>query len=308
MKKRILALAFMALPFTAAQAKPDLTGLSKDVQIMTGILQTALKQQMDRQGTQIRDIDASYFAGQGVVFEMGTNHGRWNFSFDFGDLLAGLPVPVPPAPPVGSEIEVDVFSFDDHESIREFTEEAMEHAHHALREAKERLRDLKEDERELGWEAREIARRKKDIDFEMRRADKDRKKDLQERLRELEKEEQELKKKQAEVNKYAENLEKETKEKQAKQQAAKEKQQKRFLASFEGTIADSLCRYGAGLKSLPNNEKINFVLKGIGAVKDNRRNVKQDRVYVFNNKDVKDCVTGKLDGNKLLTRANVYMF
>lgn len=125
---------------------------------------------------------------------------------------------------------------------------------------------------------------------------------------ELQQEQAELEIKRAEIATYAEELE-------AKEKAAREKQQaeeaasiKRFLAAFEATVAETLCSYGGGLRDLPDSEKVNFVLTDFGERKTTRGRDKMDKVYVFSNKDIMDCVADKMDENKLLERADTYMF
>mgnify|MGYP000076608708 CR=1 FL=1 len=77
------------------------------------------------------------------------------------------------------------------------------------------------------------------------------------------------------------------------------------MAGFEESVGDMLCKYGAGIKALPKDENVSFVLSKFGST-DSRS--KQDKIYVFQHKDIQDCVRDKIDANKLLSQANTYMF
>ena len=123
---------------------------------------------------------------------------------------------------------------------------------------------------------------------------------------ELKTELDELKKRQEEVTKYAKEIELEQKEQSEKRNAARNKQYKQFLAKFEDNIGSILCRYGAGIKEMPGDEHVTFVLPGF--VKDNRGKSAKDRIYVFRNSDIQSCVRDGIDVSQLLGKANIYSF
>lgn len=183
--------------------------------------------------------------------------------------------------------------------------EMAEGVQDAMREARDRLRELREREREFSWEKREYERRKRDLEFEKRNADQDRKKQIEQQSEELEAELAKLKSKQAEVSEYAKQLEQEQKAKNAERQAAKREEYKRFLAGFEESVGDMLCKYGAGIKALPKDENVSFVLNKFGSEGSRK---KQDKIYVFQHKDIEDCVRDKITPDTLLSQSNTYMF
>ncbi len=304
MKKSIIALFIASLGLTQAQAKTDLPELSKELEIMTGIMQTALRQNNSRSGIRFRSIDATYLAKQGVVFEISTsNSGVWQF--DLGNVLSGISVPTPPEPPVAISGDGGNWVVEVDDEWVELAEQLAHGAQDAMRDARDKLRDLREREREYSWEQREYERRKRDLEFEKRNADEDSRKRIEERKKELESELQKLKSKQAEVSQYAAQIEEEQKKQNAERNAAKQKEYKRFLAGFESSVGDLLCKYGAGIKALPSDENVSFVLNKFGSV-DSR--AKQDKIYVFKHKDIQDCVRDKIDTNKLLAQSDTYMF
>lgn len=316
MMKKMLALGTVAYISTAMSATVDMEKLYKDAEIMRNILVTSLKQNNERSGIRFHSVDSTYLQGQGLMFEVKTNTGGWNFSFNFSEMLGeNIIVPTPPEPVeipniviAGDGESAAEFHFDFDEDFSEMAEQAREIAREALRETREKFRELRQDERELSWEAREIERRLRDLEFEMRHADEKRAKKLEERKQELQKEKAELEQRRSEIAKYAEELEAKEKAVRERQEAEEAQKVKRFLAAFEATVADTLCSYGGGLRDLPDAEKVNFVLSDFGERKTNRGRDKMDKVYVFSNKDIKACVSDKIDTNELLSKADTYMF
>lgn len=303
MKKTLLAFVVAALSANA-MAKTDKAELSKELEIMTGILQTSLKQGMGKQSIRYRGIDATYLAGQGVLFELNTTSSGLHFSFHgIGDLV----VPVAPVAPIvvaggDSDWTIDI----DEGEWQELAKEAMEEAREAMRDAREKLRDLRGREREYAWEQRELERKVRDLEFEKRSSDQKRKAKLEERSQRLRQEMADLQVKLQEVNNYAKQIEAEQKKQMEERNANKIKEHNRFLANLEANIGDTLCKYGAGLKSLPKGENISFILPQFGAPQESKN--KQDKIYVFKHTDVQDCVRDKITSNNLLERADTYLF
>ena len=91
----------------------------------------------------------------------------------------------------------------------------------------------------------------------------------------------------------------------AQQHAQKEQAKKQFLAQFEMQVGDALCRFGSGLRAVPSNAYVNFVIKDMGRGTDGYAS---NQIYVFTMQDIKACVQEKIDVNGLLTAAKVYQF
>lgn len=304
MKKTFLAVLLATLSAGQASAQTNLQELHNELQIMSSILQTSLKQNNDARGIRFRSIGATYLAGQGVVFEVNTSGSSGSFSFDLGEIIGSIPMPVAPISPGGGDGHFE-FKFD-HEFFEDIDEDAMDEVNESMREARERLRELRERERELSWEQRDYERRRRDLEFEKRNAEGERRKELDEEMQELESESKILESKRAELNKYAAELEAEQKKQTEQRQSALQQQYKRFLAGFENSIGEVLCRYGAGIKAVPEDENISFVLPRFSSSAQARE--KQDRIYVFKNKDIRECVKEKITADKLLSKAYSYSF
>lgn len=285
----------------SVHAKTDVKELTDELEIMTSILQTSLRQNDKGSAIRTRSIEVTYLANQGVVFDISTTRGSSHFNFDFSSMP--MVPPVPPVPVNGSEREW-IVEFENQE-WSEIAHEAMDHAHDAMEKVREQLRDLNDKSRDYNWQVRDYERKRRDLEFEMRSADNQRKKEIQTDLKDLEGQIKSVELKQKEAQEFASNLEKQQKQKADEKVKAMNAQIKQFVVNFENNVSSALCKYGAGIKALDINENVSFVLSNFG---DNLRGSRQDRIYVFSHSDVQDCVKDKVDANKLLTKAEIYSF
>ena len=288
----------------------DLPELDRQLTIMSGVIETALKQDTRKDKVRFRGIESTYLAKQGVVFTIRTGGMSRVFDFDFGEFLSVIPgaPPAPPAPSVtvvadGVHVETDgdydvVFESADWEDT---AHQVIRKVEHIMRETDDRLREYRSDHREVEWEIRELERRNRDLEFELRTADKERQKEVQEMQKELEA----LKQKEMAIAKESKELAAEKKAELAKQKQAQEESYKSFLANFEASIGDTLCSFGAGLRELPDSEHITFVLDDFARSEEGKS---ADRVYIFNKKDIKRCVTEDISASDMLAKAEVYTF
>ena len=117
-----------------------------------------------------------------------------------------------------------------------------------------------------------------------------------------------LETKSKELEKYRTGIEAQRNEEIAKRKAAKQQIYKASLSKFEDTIGDMLCRYGAGLRSLADNENVTFLLSDFVEADNDSVIRSHDKVYVFKHQDIQACVTGKTNKDKLLSAATTYLF
>lgn len=287
----------------ASHAVTNYEELNKELEIMNSVLATTLKQTGKQEAIRFRGLETSYLASQGVVFHVSTSQGSWGMKHDLRSFMPDVPV-APSSPLIiggdGRSIQIEI-----HDEWEHMIEDTVRQVESLFRESNEQLRDVRSDARELSWEMREYERRMRDLNFEMRNANQERKTDIQNNLDELNAEITQVKARQQELENYAATLEAEQKAQLDKQKAAYQQSNRAFLSAFEERIADTLCRFGAGLRALPDDEHISFVLKGFHS-KENQG--KQDRIYVFKESDVKKCVQEKMDSVELLAKATVYEF
>jgi hypothetical protein len=307
-KKTLLALAFGGLAISPLQARSNETNIKEvrnEAGIMFNILQASLKQQSSDKNMRFRAEAVFYLADQGVVFEIDSGrHGGNFFGFDLNGLINNIPN-APTAPNAnGSRIEINI----DENEIERMVMSIVEHGDDYDDDLSDKMRDLSEEQRELGWEKREYARTRRDLEFEKRNADSQRRKAIEKRQSELDKEVAKLEAKTKEIKKFRSDLEAERNQEVAKRQAVKQKLYKESLSLFEDTIGDMLCRYGAGLRSLSENENVTFLLSDFVDADNDSVIGSHDKVYVFKHKDIQACVTGKSNKDKLLTAAKTYLF
>lgn len=307
-KKTLLTLAFSSLAISPLQAKSNDTNIKEvrnEAGIMLNILQASLKQQKSNKNIRFRAESVFYLANQGVVFEIDSGrHGGNFFGFDFNGLINSIPK-APMAPNTkGGRIEIDI----DEDEIERMVMSIVEHGDHYDDDLSDKMRELSEEQRELGWEKREYDRSRRDLEFEKRNADSNRRKEIDKRFSELDREVAKIEAKKMELESFRTSLEAERNQEVAKRQAAKHKLYKESLSIFENTIGDMLCRYGAGLRSLSNDENVTFLLSDFVDADNDSVIGSHDKVYVFKHKDIQACVTGKSNKDKLLLAATTYLF
>jgi hypothetical protein len=309
-KKTLLALTFAGLSVSPLQAKSNATDIKQvrnEVGIMLNILQASLKQQNSDKNIRFRAEAVFYLANQGVVFEIDSGrHGGNFFGFDFNGLnglISNMPkVPNPPGSKNGFEININ------ENEIERMVMNFVEHGDHYDDDLSDKMRELNEEKRELSWEKREFDRSRRDLEFEKRNADSDRRKEIEKRIIQLNKDVVKLEGKSKELEKFHADIEAERNQEMAKRQAAKQRLYKESLALFEDTVGDMLCRYGAGLRSLSDDENVTFLLSDFVDADNDSVIGSHDKVYVFKHKDIQSCVTGKLNKDKLLSAAHTYLF
>ncbi|WP_051275687.1 hypothetical protein [Aestuariibacter salexigens] len=302
----LTGIALAATLSTSASAKVDLNQLGKELEVMSSVVATSLKQSNERQPIRFRSIDSTYLANQGVVFEVATTGAGQGWTIDIPGLVMPVLAPKAPKTPLhirtgDGEVLLDMDEHDWEDMFADLFAERQE----SVRENAERMRELRSRSRELAWEQREVERRKRDLEFEARNAEGERRKDIQQDLDELQSELSDLDKQRAELEAFANKIEQEQEQQRAEQREARQKQYGQFLAAFEASVGDMLCRFGAGLKSLPGDQNISFVLTDF--VRNEEGDV-ADRVYVFRQSDVMACVQNKQSVEDLLTNVNSYTF
>lgn len=311
MKKILTAISLALLTNLPAVAKTDLVAIDKELEIMSSILHTALKQSAGNGGIRYRSISAQYLARQGVVFDVNSSSRGAHRNFDdFPQHFIVAPEPFAPidVQEIEQQVEeaIEQVEETEWEEWGDFVGDALRGSMQALEATRDHLRDLQNQERELSYEQREVEREKRELEFESRNTEGDREaKTLEKRREKLEKQARRIKERRAAIAERAEKIEKEKKVKREARLAEYRENTKAFLANFEGEVADSLCRYGAGLRALPENEHVSFVLSSFG---DGTPGEKKDRIYVFSYKDIRSCVSEKIDTNELLTKAETYAF
>jgi uncharacterized phage infection (PIP) family protein YhgE len=305
--------ASCAICMGSASAKDeDFSDIKKDLEIMNSVLITALKQNQEKSSVRFRSLQSTYLAKQGVVFEVDTSAQRLRINFhSSSDFPAGFVPPPPPLPAVSvrdfvSSSATGTVSRRGHnaQSTAQLNELASE-----LKETMDQLREVQGNTRDLTWKLRELEREKQDLSFELRNAEQTREKEINQKLADINEEQAEIKRQQEAQQVELTKVKQAQKEKRERSIEANKKAQTAFLTSFEQSVTSNLCRFGAGLRSLPSDENITFILEGFNqGVIHSFDETARSRIYVFRASDVKKCVQEKVNEKGLLAAASVYDF
>lgn len=300
-----LAGALMTAPAFAKDL--DTESVAQDVNIMRGILATALSGGSDRHGPWSDDsIEAWYLARQGVVFRVNTRRLRDDSPFghrfelnteyldSVGDMvdsimdsvgdLEGVEAPEPPEAPEAPQAYAFSTSSAAPVVIASGKSDAVSEAD------RKALRDLAEDMRNKARAVRDKAR-------EMERLERDHGANNASALEAARKA---LDKARSELTAVRDQQRKQLAALRSQQEARWNEQ----LGALETKAIQALCNYGGSLKSIPKDENVSLMMTG--AVKVGRD--RKDRVYVFSRKDLSDCQADKLNLEQLRAKAVSYNF
>lgn len=297
LRKQVLTLSFVVMSaagcatITAQAQQSNISqrdALKQELEVMNSIFETKLSQHRDENTDQRRrhfrsqQLSFDYLAGQGVVYHVNFGrHFNFDFDFDFG-------APVPPDAPL-PEIIIEKRLIND--GIEEI-ETSYRNVTEAGLAVGELVREMQEHRRQV-----------RDLEFAVNSAEGDGREEIEQELAEAK---EELANARTKLDEHKQQLREASSEIQAKQQQRREARAARLqqqVIAFEQTLAETLCTYGATLKSLPNNENVSFVLQGAGD-KDAGGN---DKVYIFDKQTLIDCQKNN-NASDLLTKALTYSF
>nr|WP_193988191.1 hypothetical protein [Lelliottia steviae] len=295
----LLLCGIAAVNPVSAQSIEELDRIQREVGIMEKILTAALKQDTDNK---VRNVSASYLQHQGVVFSFDVrSHSRWSSVF------ASVPdAPLPPLPDIDFEEISEIEVLGEHvqvisDAVVVKTQEAYQHAMEMMRESAERVREVAEQERDVSREIRDLEREKRDLEFD-RRHDKDAKEqELEKRKKELQASIKELEKQQQKLSLQQQAMRKELAEKKQARITEQKQQLAELTQRVDKSLSLTLCDYGSGLRTLPNDEHVSFIIRGMSEHKG-------EQIKVFKKSDIKKCVVGDIKADALLNRATQYEF
>lgn len=296
------AILFAGISVSSFGFAVDYKEIAKELEIMDSVLSTSLKQENKDQTIQFRSISANYLAKQGVVFEVSTSQAGARFrAFLSGSAVA----PNPPQSPRFPEVIYSVqrrFSDEQQAAVSKETEEQNKLV---LETSSNRIREVQQTIRDTEWQLRDYQRQLRDLNFEARTAPEDRKEELEKTMKSLQEKAKAYSIQQEELNENAKKLKLELQKELEIQKEKESAARKSFLGAFEQDIADNLCRFGGGLRALPEDENVSFILGNFNASSNWES---KDRIYVFPVKEIKRCVQDKIKMKDLLAKATVYDF
>ena len=288
-------LASSALFALQVSANAPYQELKNQLEIFTGILSTAVDQQLDDQA-KLHDFRYTYVKNQGVIYRARLGTSGWRF--------VAPDIPEPPLPPEAPEmgdfardLELDVV-----------VEQGLRSAHRILSklsgEYSEEWFELNEKQRDLAWDIRDGERELRDLEFQLRNASDSEKAKLTKRRNDLAQELEYFREQQAQIKAQADALKQQLKEEQEKVREQRIKTRDQSIAAAEQLLTKTLCDYGITLKSLPADEYVTFIIEGADNSLGERR---RDRVYVFAKQALDSC-SGDSGATELLEQAQPYYF
>ena len=266
------------MPVAALAREVDsLSDIQREARIVADVMQSALRTEL-REGTRVTAVTAEYLAQQGVLISVKLNapwlvinDGESAIEINGQLSLEEIPAMVEN---ILSDLQIDV---------KRYEPEALE----ALRELREEQRDLRSEQRELRSELRTERR-------ELVRADADDKNKVQERIDRLELELQAL---ETQSEALSQDIDRQYEElRDYRGGPSSPAPQSTPDAGMDAIIAQSVCDYGATLKTLPDSNYVTIAL---------RRNDSSEYL-AFQMEDVRSCNRGDLRTERLLEMAYRY--
>jgi flagellar motility protein MotE (MotC chaperone) len=311
--KVAVASTALLLAFSAQSADKNYDNLHKQLTIMNDIMLSSAKATQNSRQSLIRSIDSVYLQGQGAIFTIKSNH-RGSSHRQFFQTVA----PLEPLAPLESLAALEVLApvsggesviisnnedlvVDFGEIDFEAHEDELERVIEVFEQQREGARELRSEQREIAYELRDIDRERKDIEYQLQRAENKTKNELTAELKKLEVNRNALNKNKIKLEQKVTKLNKQREE----QKIAQSKARKEHFSTLNNALVETLCLYGNGLRAVPSNEYVSFIIKGAGKQED--RGFK-DQILVFNKKDINACANSKLTAKKLLAAAEQYQF
>lgn len=297
-----IAASFTSISALAQDKNSQIQAISEELVIMDSVLSTAFKQASDDQDIKFTRMHSRYLANQGVVFTISSTQSSWRMRFTKSTYFPSsiAPPPPPPLPAVGGN-----YIFSDSDDVEPELVERLEAARGRLSDTADRLREYTGAARDGAWQMRDLEREKRDLVFEQRTASAERKKAIEARQLLIEQELAEIKRQQELQAKEIEKVREARKAELEKQRQATKAASQSFIETFEQSVASNLCRFGSGLRALPSDQNVSFILENINSGQDN---MAQSRIYVFSAADMKKCVQEKITEGQFLENATVYNF
>lgn len=288
---------------SAADQSASYAALSKDVQILGQVLETASapKSRGGRWEHGGIGIEGLYLAGQGMVFEIhlpGAHYGQM-----FGTPMPAM-APLPPMAPMAWSDDEDgdtpeAEDLIDTEEMESVVEEAMNAAQEAMSEmgyaggidkqTQEQLRALRDSQRKAARDYRDqqkayadAVRKKKD----MSTADKDKLK--------------------ATLEKSRQSFEAAQQQFRTKAEALRNDQKQKWLAKLQETenqLLDTLCSYAGSTRRLGASEHVSLILKDAAGDSETKH-----KIWVIKKADLDACATGSQTAGVLQKKAISYNF
>lgn len=302
LNKTIAGICLASAAVSYGLAAQNYDAMHKQLSIMNNIFKSAVGGN-DRSRSGISTINSTYLKGQGVVFTVSSRVANQHFgSYDFNFVMPELPE-VPEAPKL-PQAHNNNYERNIQETINREMEKAnqiIEVVYDSMNESREMRQELREAQRDLEHDMRDLEREKRDLEFQKRHASDNQLKEIESSLQSLDEQKKQL---QSERRKFEQKLAAYSKEQKANKAKQQQERQQHYVALSQG-LTETLCMYGNGLKALPKDESVSFILKSGGSMVNGHY---KDKIFVFNKSDINACANDKISAAKLIEKGNGYEF
>lgn len=303
MKKFIAVLtgfcALAVLASTTLNTDLDTDKMKKEIRVFEKIIRTTFDD--DQRGKEDRlqpdEIDAIYLAGQGVMLDVNMGNGPFGFDFPL-DIVVDMNMAIEPVI-MGLE-NVTPTRLDDESDV---IDRAYEEASRALEHS-----DFEIDSNGLGEDLRikvkALANERAKLieEVHLQRNEVLKKLSTEKSLGENERKRLEEQAKSLSDRAQAASLS--IRERMEKLRVESDQQWGTRIKPFIESFLDTVCEYGAGIKSLPANEHLTVVFRNA----DRSQGQGRDLIYVFPKSDLLACRNGELSAAELKNRAVHYKY
>lgn len=291
----LLSVAVLSATFSAAaKTEQDIAKLQREVTIFQRVVSTALKH--DTKG-QVQNVEGYYLAGQGLIFDVSLrNKSLFDWRKHIGDMqdIHGL---TEIQSPDFSALEMQMSVLGD--NIADVSKEAYQVALEAVRQGAEQIREVAEQERETRRELHELEREKHELDYMLRRQE-EKNQELLDHHKEIAKEIAKLEAEKVKLTESKVQLKEKLKKDRAERHAQQQAQQALLKTTVTVSLANSLCDYGNGLRSVKDSEHVSF--------KFTPSYQQEKHILVFKKSEIESCVRGDINADKLAKSATQYQF
>ncbi|WP_419146996.1 hypothetical protein [Pseudoalteromonas 'SMAR'] len=290
-----LCTALAAFSASLAATEVPEPAMKREVAIFERVLSSALKH--DTQD-QLVAVSGYYLRQQGVIFNLSLKQRHslpWLGEIDSIHTMAAIGEFDLP------EFDINIAEAEIAEPIAEAFSEAYSAAAEQVQHSAEKVREAIAQERENRIKLRELEREKAELEFAQRHNTEQQADALDQALEKIEQQIAQLAQRGDKLEAVKEQLKSHLEASRAQREEQQKRKQQAFQEQLQQSIARSLCDYGGGLRSLPNDEHISFVYASISEPQ-------QKQILIYRKQQVEQCVQGKITASDIIDAAEQYQF
>jgi hypothetical protein len=314
MRKTLIAAALLSTTGGLSAAE-IIDAIHKDLKIMTGMLQTALSSDDDR--NMRAHISSQYLVGQGIVLRIrpgggwGEMHSDRYFSFDRDDFDfqidrfvdgvledvdsaidydMAIAVGIPEAPEPGDLHDLEILQLMEHnEGV------SLHSSSEVVKAIREQRNAQRKQRRDFERAAQDYQRQMDTLKEEMNAGGDEGK--IQRQMEDV--------RKVFETERLSYQRSRDASREKLKQQAQiRERKRQEDINKLTNNTVEAICTYGSPLRKIGDARYVTLVFENVVRDKPGR----EDLYYVFERKKLENCMAGKTSAEKVLAGSTSYSF